>query len=189
MRHVAANAITVLIVFGLVLAAVVGWGVSAYRAPGPHAEAVEVSIPRGATLNRAATLAEEAGVIADARLFRIGARYQGLAERIQAGEFEIPAGASAEDVLRCFVDQSTCERVSYDVAVIEGMTSWEVVQRLNGIEELTGEIAEIPPEGSLAPDTYGAQRGDDRNALIARMTAAQETRLAEAWAARAEGLP
>ena len=42
----------------------------------------------------------------------------------------------------------------------------------------TGEVTEIPPEGSLAPDTYGAQRGDDRNALIARMTAAQEARLA-----------
>ncbi|MEM6441600.1 MAG: endolytic transglycosylase MltG, partial [Pseudomonadota bacterium] len=144
MRHVAANAITVLIVLGLALAAVIAWGVAQYRAPGPHADAIEVAIPRGATLNRAAALAEDAGVIADARLFRIGARYQGLAERIQAGEFEVPAGASAEDVLRCFVDQSTCDRVSYDVAVIPGMTSWEVVQRLNAIPELTGEIAEIP---------------------------------------------
>ncbi|MEM6743344.1 MAG: endolytic transglycosylase MltG, partial [Pseudomonadota bacterium] len=70
-----------------------------------------------------------------------------------------------------------------------GMTSWEVVQRLNAIPELTGEIAEIPPEGSLAPDTYGAQRGDDRNELIARMSAAQGARLAEAWETRAEGLP
>ena len=189
MRHLAANAISIFIVLGLALAAVIAWGVGQYRAPGPHADAVQVSIPRGATLNRAATLAEEAGVIADARLFRIGARYQGLSERIQAGEFDVPAGASAEEVLRCFVDQSTCDRVSYDVAVIEGMTSWDVVERLNAIPELTGEIAEIPPAGALAPDTYGAQRGDDRNDLIARMTAVQEARLAEAWEGRAEGLP
>ncbi|MEO1689307.1 MAG: branched-chain alpha-keto acid dehydrogenase subunit E2, partial [Pseudomonadota bacterium] len=83
MRHVAANALTVFIVLGLALAGVIAWGASLYRAPGPHAEAVQVEIPRGATLARASAIAEEAGVIADARLFRIGARYQGLAARIQ----------------------------------------------------------------------------------------------------------
>lgn len=189
MRHVAANALTVLIVIGIVLAGVIGWGVSRYRAEGPHEAPVQVQIPRGATLGEAAGILDEAGVIADPRIFRLGARYQGLAARIQAGEFEVPAGASMEDVLRCLVDQSTCERVEYPITVVEGATSWEVVQQLRAAEVLTGEIEAIPPEGSLAPDTYNASRGDSRARLIETMQAAQRRLLEEAWAARDPDLP
>jgi UPF0755 protein len=189
MRHVAANALTILIVIGVVLAGVIGWGVSRYRAEGPHEAPVQVQIPRGATLDEAAGILDEAGVIADPRLFRLGARYQGLAARIQAGEFEVPPGASMEAVLRCLVDQSTCERVEYPITVVEGATSWEVVEQLRAAEVLTGEIEAIPPEGSLAPDTYNASRGDSRARLIATMQAAQRRILEAAWAARDPDLP
>ncbi len=189
MRHLAANALTVLIVVGLVLAGIVGWGVKTWRAEGPLTKATEISVPRGASLSGTAKRLEEQGVISDARLFRIGARYEKLGARIQAGEFLVPPGASMEQVLRCIVDQSTCERVVYRITVVEGSTSWEVVQKLNEMDTLTGEIAEIPPEGSLAPETYQMNRGDSRPAVIQRMQAAQAAILDEAWENRAEGLP
>jgi UPF0755 protein len=50
-------------------------------------------------------------------------------------------------------------------------------------------VADIPAEGSLAPDTYEVRRGDDRNAILERMRAAQEVILAEVWAGRTDGLP
>ncbi len=189
MRHVAANALTILIVVGLVLAGIVGWGVKTWRAEGPLTEPTEITVPRGASLGRTAEMLEREGVIADARLFRIGARYEKKAGRLQAGEFRVPAGASMASVLQCVVDQTTCERVVFRVTVVEGATSWEVVQRLEEMDVLTGEIAEIPPEGSLAPETYQVQRGDDRAEVIARMQAAQAAILDEAWENRAEGLP
>ena len=47
------------------------------------------------------------------------------------------------------------------VVVPEGLTSWQVVRAPERrSEELTGEIAEMPPEGTLAPAGYDFQRGD-----------------------------
>jgi UPF0755 protein len=71
----------------------------------------------------------------------------------------------------------------------EGRTSWEVVQALMAEDELTGEIAGIPPEGSLAPAGYDFQKGDTRESLLARMREQQERILAEAWESRAPDLP
>ena len=40
---------------------------------------------------------------------------------------------------------------------------------LNGAARADGEIAEVPPEGSLAPAGYDFQRGDERQAILERM--------------------
>ncbi|MFO7855717.1 MAG: endolytic transglycosylase MltG [Paracoccaceae bacterium] len=189
MRDVAANALTLLILLVLGLAVVAGWGASQWRGEGPLETPAEVTIPRGASIERASAILEDAGAISDALIFRLGARYSGLDRRIKAGEFAIPPGTSMEDVLRCLVDQSTCRRVTYPITVVEGMTVWEAVEALRASEVLTGEIEAVPPEGTLAPDTYAVTRGDDRAAVLARMTAEQAERLAEAWAARAPDLP
>ncbi|MEY4983250.1 MAG: endolytic transglycosylase MltG, partial [Pseudomonadota bacterium] len=63
------------------------------------------------------------------------------------------------------------------------------VESLKRADFLTGEIAEVPPEGTLAPDSYEVERGADRAALLAQMAERQAATLAELWAARAEGLP
>ncbi|MFU8883410.1 MAG: endolytic transglycosylase MltG [Rhodobacterales bacterium] len=77
----------------------------------------------------------------------------------------------------------------FRVALAEGVTSWQVVDALSRLDVLTGEVAEVPAEGSLAPDSYEVVPGDDRTALLTRMRTAQDRILTEAWANRADGLP
>jgi UPF0755 protein len=77
----------------------------------------------------------------------------------------------------------------YRVGFAEGLTSWQAVEGLKAVEVLSGEVAGIPPEGSLAPDSYEVRAGDDRVSVLARMAAAQEVILAAAWEGRVEGLP
>lgn len=77
----------------------------------------------------------------------------------------------------------------YRVALAEGVTSWQVVNALSRLDVLAGDVAEVPAEGTLAPDSYEITPGEDRSALLARMTAAQQAILAEAWANRVDGLP
>jgi len=77
----------------------------------------------------------------------------------------------------------------YRVALAEGATSWQIVEALKLADFLEGEAPEIPPEGSLAPDSYEVRAGDDRAALLSEMAARQSARLAEAWANRVDGLP
>jgi len=77
----------------------------------------------------------------------------------------------------------------YRVALAEGVTSWQVLTALNSLEVLEDDATEIPPEGSLAPDSYEIVPGAQVVSVLARMTSAQEQILAEAWASRADELP
>ena len=177
---------TIVIVVAFALIGAAYWAISQFSAPGPHTESTRVVLARGATLNSASTALVEAGVISNPSIFRIGARYRGMAEAIKFGEYEIPPSASMEEVLEIVVEGRSLQ---YPVTVAEGLTSWEVVEALNGDPLLSGTISEIPAEGSLAPDTYFVERGANRADLIRRMQAAQQQILDAAWAVRAPDLP
>ncbi len=79
--------------------------------------------------------------------------------------------------------------VRYRIAMAEGVTSWQVVEALKTMDFIKGEVAELPPEGMLAPDSYEVKAGSDRNAVLQRMQAAQMAILDKAWANRAANLP
>lgn len=105
-------------------------------------------------------------------------RYEERAEFVP-GEEEAPA---------VYAEVREAGDTRYRVALAEGVTSWQVVEELKQVDVLEGEV-EVPPEGSLAPDSYEIAPGDSRESVIARMMDAQEIILAEAWDDRADGLP
>ena len=88
-----------------------------------------------------------------------------------------------------YVEATKSPDLRWRVTLAEGVTSWEVVQELRAADFLTGDIEDIPPEGSLSPDSYEVEKGADLKALVAEMQARQAATLAELWAGRAEGLP
>ena len=88
-----------------------------------------------------------------------------------------------------YLDVAEADDIRWRVTLAEGVTSWQVVEALKRAEFLTGELAEVPPEGTLAPDSYEVERGADRAGLLALMAERQAATLAELWATRAEGLP
>ena len=75
------------------------------------------------------------------------------------------------------------------VTVPEGLTSFQIVERLKAEAGLSGDVREIPPEGSLLPETYSLPRGSTRQTLIETMQAAQKKLVDQLWAERQEGLP
>jgi UPF0755 protein len=103
---------------------------------------------------------------------------------IKAGEFSIPAGASASRVLAIIQSDEVIRRM---VTIPEGMPSILVHERLMAQPHLTGEVA-VPAEGSVLPNTYDFERGESREALLRRMQAGMSGVLAEAWAKRAPGI-
>jgi UPF0755 protein len=180
------TAFSLLVIGGIVAVGAGAYGKSQFEASGPSTEPTEVLLKRGSGLNAiAGTLAKE-GVISDALIFRLGAKLKGADRALKAGEYAIPAGASMQAVLDQLTKGDTIQR---KVTAAEGLTSFEIVQRVNAAEKMTGEITEIPPEGSLAPETYFYQRDENRAALIARMSAAQTAILDELWEKRAPDLP
>jgi len=75
------------------------------------------------------------------------------------------------------------------VTLAEGVTSWQVVDAMKRAEFLAGDVAEVPAEGSLAPDSYEVTDGQERAALLAEMADRQTRILADLWESREEGLP
>ncbi|MFQ5565714.1 MAG: endolytic transglycosylase MltG [Paracoccaceae bacterium] len=186
MRNLAANALSILIVAGLVLLVAIGFAKREFSAAGPLQEEVIVVLPKGAALKDTSRLLALHGAISNEFLFRLGARYRREDRAIRYGEYRIPAGASMEEVLAMLVRGETVE---HKLTVAEGLTSYQIVEILRASEILTGEIEEIPPEGSLAPNTYFIQRNQSRSDVVARMAEAQAAVLAEAWEQRAPDLP
>lgn len=95
----------------------------------------------------------------------------------------------AEAAVDAYADVRTAPDTRYRIAVAEGATSWQVVEALNAADFLTGELAAVPDEGTLAPDNYEVTAGTTRLELIDRMSVAQEVRLAEVWRERDDDLP
>lgn len=79
--------------------------------------------------------------------------------------------------------------VRLKVTLAEGVTSWQVVDALSRADFLTGEVKDIPAEGSLAPQQYEVTRGEARADLVSQMITDQAAILADLWDKRAEGLP
>lgn len=186
MRHLAANALTILIVLGICVAGAIAWGVGEYRAPGPHGEDRFVTVPKGAGVATITKALEDAGVIDDPMIFRLGVRYAGQGPSMKFGEYQVPAGASMEEVASLLVSGRT---VQHPLTVPEGWTVWQVAQAVAGMDVLTGEIETLPGEGMIAPDTYNVQRGQSRQEVIDRMVAVQTRILEVAWENRAPDLP
>ncbi|MEM9909502.1 MAG: endolytic transglycosylase MltG [Pseudomonadota bacterium] len=90
---------------------------------------------------------------------------------------------------RAYADVRARADTRYRVSMAEGVTSWQVVNVLGQIDALEGEVEAVPPEGSLAPDSYEFSAGDSRADILTRMQNAQDERLAVAWAERDPGIP
>ncbi|HEX2582012.1 MAG TPA: endolytic transglycosylase MltG [Dongiaceae bacterium] len=106
--------------------------------------------------------------------------------RIQAGEFHVPAHLSLQDLIDLLAHGRPFER---QITIPEGLTSRQVVTLLRQSPYLASVLLVPPREGSLLPDTYNFQRGDDPHVLIIRMQTALQQHLGLLWAERQRDLP
>jgi UPF0755 protein len=103
---------------------------------------------------------------------------------------ELVAFTPAEEAVPAeYNDRKEKTGTRFRIALAEGVTSWQIVEGLKAIDVMQDEIAEVPPEGALAPDSYEVAPGDSRLDLLVRMQQAQEERVAQAWQNRAQDLP
>lgn len=171
--------------FGLlaVLAALL-FVIHGWSGAGPNPRTLTFQVADGATLSSATRDLEKAGAIASASRFRLLARFLGSGEPIKAGEYSIPAHASAADILTMLQGGKIRQRL---VVIPEGWPAVMVQAALTETEGLTGR-APLPAEGSVLPDSYAFQRGDTRQSVVDRMEKAMQTYLANAWAKRKPGI-
>lgn len=170
--------ILMLALFGALIAGaslVGGW-----RGSGPaQADAVFV-VPKGASFRAVTDRLEAEGLVRSAETFYLRARLFAGSPVVKAGEYLIPKEASNRDIVAILTEGIGINRF---ITVPEGMPSIMVQERLMAAQGLTGTI-DVPPEGSILPDTYAYDRGESRAIVLARMQAAMKQALDEAWAKR-----
>ncbi|MGZ8400668.1 MAG: endolytic transglycosylase MltG [Methyloceanibacter sp.] len=160
------------------------WVKVQFDQPGPLATSTVVVIPRGEGVSAIAERLERDGVIADRRIFMTSILYFMYLKgegSLKAGEYEFRKYATMRSVLDILVEGKSIE---HKVTLAEGLTSFQIVEKLRAHPELKGEITEIPPEGSLLPDTYRFGSNDTRQDIIERMRTAQAKFLAKVWETR-----
>ncbi|RMG36491.1 MAG: endolytic transglycosylase MltG [Gammaproteobacteria bacterium] len=187
--------------FVFILALVAGWYWMAYQhflqAPLQlPAEGLVIQVERGTNLRQLARRLEDRGVLANADLLYWHARWHGLANRIRAGEFLLPAGTTPPGLLEILISGRPVE---YRLTLLEGWTFRQVMAALARDPVLEKTLTDKSPkevmaaighpgehpEGRFFPDTYSFPRGTTDVQLLRRAYDRMQQVLAEAWARRA----
>ena len=189
-RHplvIVGNAIfTVLIVVAVAVGGGVYIGKQRFEAPGPLSEDKVVNIPRGLGIRDIAALLQKEGVIDQPYVFIGGVTVLKARGGLKYGEYKFSKNASLADVVNTIVENKV---VQHALTIPEGLTSEQIVARLLENDALSGQIKEIPREGTLLPETYKFARGTAREQIIQRMNQAHRHLLQEIWEHRMPDLP
>jgi UPF0755 protein len=189
-RHplvIAGNAVfTVLILLAIVVGVVFAVGKHRFDAQGPLAADKVVNIPPRLGIRDIADLLVKEGVIEYPLTFIVTALLAKTHEDLRFGEYQFTKQSSLHDVINTIVEGKV---VQHQITVAEGLTSEQIVQRLLESDILTGNIREIPKEGSMLPETYRFTRGTARDQVVQRMQQAQRRIIQEIWDHRVADLP
>ncbi len=171
----------------VVLAAIAFWWAAwQFQRPGPLNEIKLVEIPEGSGLRAIAGKLAKEGAIENELIFLFGTTVLGAQGDLKAGEYEIQPMASASSIMRMIRDGRIYGR---RITIPEGRTSFEIVNIVNKITELEGNIDNIPPEGSLLPETYNYRLKESKQDVITRMQEDMTKAIEELWPTRAQNLP
>jgi UPF0755 protein len=115
-----------------------------------------------------------------------GALMMKARDELKYGEYLFRKNASLREVVDTIIEGKV---VQHNFTMPEGLTSDQIVQRLLDNDVLSGNIREVPREGTLLPETYRFTRGTTREQMIQRMQQAQRRVLQEVWDRRMQDLP
>ena len=132
--------------------------------------------------------------------WRLLARRMKVASRLQVGEYGITSGMSPRTILQRMHDGRVIQR---KFTIIEGWSFRDLRAALLADARLRHEIGALNdgeimqrldrkgvfPEGRFLPETYLFTRNTSDLDILRQAASAMDKALAEAWAARAQGLP
>jgi UPF0755 protein len=179
--------ITFLVVAMLLVGGIFFYGKKTIEAKGPLVEDKVVNIPPRAGMTDIGDILQRNGVISADRWTFIGSVLAMNARSgLKSGEYLFQKNASLRDVINTIVEGKV---VQHAITIPEGLTSEQIVARIQDNDIFAGSLKEQPREGTLLPDTYHFPRGTPRDQVIQRMQQAQKRVLTEVWARRNPDIP
>ena len=157
-RHIASNALTLLVLLIFVAGGVIAWAKSQYTRPGPLASAICLRVDGGQKLADVAKNLSAEGAITSPALFRMGADYSGQGDGLKAGSFLLQDGVSMQEIVAIITGtgRSTCgTEVNFRIGVV---SSQIVVSELNPETNRYEERASFDPTVEELPEGYTEAR-------------------------------
>lgn len=199
-----ARPLRILLVLAALLAVAVGsalvWLQQGFTGAGPAAEAVRVRIEPGSSVRSVLQKLASVGALESPRRTELYLRIHGRGLRVKAGDYELPAAASPQQI----VQQLEAGRVVLEqLTIVEGSTFADVRRALAAHPGIASTLAgrsdaEVMraldregehPEGRFFPDTYRFAAGTTDVEVLKLAHAQMKAVLDEAWRTRHEGLP
>lgn len=157
-----------------------------YTSPSNMAQERDIIIPQGTGVRGIAEIFRRENIIDEPLIFLAGVRVSQLDRSLRAGEYHFPARVSPKQAAEILATGDTVKRF---VTIPEGLRSGEIIDRINLVDGLVGEITEIPKDGTLLPETYQFSFGDTKQSIVDRMRAAHDEMVEQLWPGRQQGLP
>lgn len=161
--------------------------------PGPLLSAKTIMVPDREGAQDIARRLESEGVISSAHVFV--AHYlvrtalsstEKQKFHLKSGEYQFTPGNSIREVTDAI---GKGRAITFNITIPEGLTSWQIVERLKADQGLSGDVTRMPAEGTLMPDTYRVPKGMSRMAVIDMMRAEQQKFIERMWAQRNASVP
>lgn len=163
-------------------------------------EVVEVELQPGSSLRAISVQLTNQGVLPEPWSFVLLARLQGKAGAVKAGNYLVESGTTPYRLFEIITSGRTTQA---SITFIEGWSFRQVRAALvknEAIRDTTSGYtdeqilqsigaSETHPEGLFFPDTYFFSRGMSDQDILKRAYQAMQSRLAQSWQQRAEGLP
>jgi UPF0755 protein len=177
---------TFLVIVAVTVGGALFYGKQRFEASGPLPEDKIVNITRGLNLKEIADVLVREGVIDQPWVFMGGVMVLKSRGDLKSGEYQFTKNASLADVVEIMIENKV---VQHAFTVAEGLTSEQIVARLLDNPSLSGQIRDIPREGTLLPETYRFTLGMPRDTIVQRMQQAHKRVLQDVWEHRASDLP
>ena len=170
----------------LVICAVVYLGKRSFEQQGPLDTAQTLVVAEGSSVAKISDQLRANGIISNDMIFRAGVRAYRASGSMKAGEYLFKPRMSMYEVMETI---RSGKGILHKVTIPEGLTVHQAFERITQSEILVGDLPDMPPEGSLMPDTYPFQRGTTRAELVDRMIMTQARFLQSVWKRRTDDLP
>jgi len=159
-----------------------------------------ISVANGASMRGFAEHLVKEGLLQEKWSFLIWARYRGLAGSLKAGDYQLPADATMQDLLQLVTSGKV---IDYPVTFIEGWNFKQIRQSLANQKNLRQLIEKLDdqavmkeigadgvyPEGRFYPDTYRYTATMSDIDILQQSYDKMSQLLNEEWEKREEGLP
>ncbi|WP_319823452.1 endolytic transglycosylase MltG [Thalassovita sp.] len=127
-RAIASNALSILIVALFLVGGVILWGKREYQTAGPLTEPICLRVDPGSNFKNVSQSLEKQGAVTNGTILRLGADYTEKADKLKAGSFLVPQGASMSEIVD-IVTRGGASTCGVEVVYRVGVTRSEVVVR------------------------------------------------------------